>query len=112
MFSNLVGEKRKFRNLIDGNWCNSKSNEFIEIKSPINNEVVGLVPAMTKEEIDEVIAVAVNSKTKWKDTPINERAEILYKAAKLILAIFIDSDVRYSFQYDYDPKPCRESSRP
>lgn len=84
MFSNLVGEKRKFRNLIDGNWCNSKSNEFIEIKSPINNDVVGLVPAMTKEEIDEVIAVAVNSKTKWKDTPINERAEILYKAANIL----------------------------
>ena len=84
MFSNLVGEKRRFRNLIDGNWCNSKSNEFIEIKSPINKDVVGLVPAMTKEEIDEVIAVAVNSKTKWKDTPINERAEILYKAADIL----------------------------
>ena len=84
MFINLIGQERKFRNLINGQWCDSKSGNFIEIKSPINNDVVGLVPAMTKEEIDEVIAVAVNSKTKWKDTPINERAEILYKAADIL----------------------------
>ena len=48
MFSNLVGEERKFRNLINGQWCNSKSEKFIEIKSPINEEIVGRVPAMTK----------------------------------------------------------------
>ena len=29
--------------------------KFIEIRSPINEEVVGRVPAMTKEEVDETI---------------------------------------------------------
>ena len=53
MFSNLVGKERKFRNLINGQWCNSKSKEFIEIRSPINQEIVGRVPAMTREEVDE-----------------------------------------------------------
>lgn len=84
MFSNLIGEERKFRNLINGQWCNSKSEEFIEIKSPIDEKVVGRVPAMTKDEVDEVIKVAVNSKDKWKETPINERAKILYRAADIL----------------------------
>lgn len=43
MFSNLFGEKRIFRNLINRQWCNSKSEKFIEIKSPIDGEVVGRV---------------------------------------------------------------------
>ena len=94
MFSNLVGEERKFRNLINGQWCNSKSKEFIEIRSPINQEIVGKVPAMTREEVDEVIQIAVNAREKWKETPINERARILYKAADLLQERIVDlSDI-------------------
>lgn len=84
MFSGLIGKERKFRNLINGQWCNSKSEKFIEIKSPVNEKTVGKVPAMTKEEVDEVIEVAVRAKEKWRDTPINERAKILYKAADIL----------------------------
>ena len=40
-----------------------------------------------------------------------QRIARIYKPIKLIFAIFIVS-IRYSFQYDYDPKPCRESSHP
>ena len=94
MFSNLVGEERKFRNLINGQWRNSKSEKFIEIRSPINEEVVGRVPAMTKEEVDEVIKVAVNAKEKWRETPINERAKILYRAADILQERIVDlSDI-------------------
>lgn len=84
MFSNLVGQERKFRNLINGQWCNSKSEEFIEIKSPTNGSIVGKVPSMSKEEVDEVIKYAVEAKEKWKNTPINERAKILYRAADIL----------------------------
>lgn len=84
MFSNLVGQERKFRNLINGQWCNSKSEEFIEIKSPTNGSIVGKVPSMSKEEVDEVIKYAVEAKEKWKNTPINERAQILYRAADIL----------------------------
>lgn len=84
MFSNLVGEERRFRNLINGQWRNSKSEKFIEIKSPIDGEVVGKVPAMIVDEVDEAIKFAVNSKYKWRETPINERAKILYRAADIL----------------------------
>lgn len=84
MFSGLIGKERKFRNLINGKWCDSKSGNFIEIKSPINGEIVGKVPAMTKEEVDEVITVAQEAKVTWREVPVYEKAKILYKAADIL----------------------------
>ena len=84
MFSGLIGKERKFRNLINGKWCDSKSGNFIEIKSPINGEIVGKVPAMTKEEVDEVITVAQEAKVTWREVPVYEKAKILYKSADIL----------------------------
>lgn len=84
MFSNLIGQERKFRNLINGQWCDSKSGNFIEIKSPINGEIVGRVPAMTKEEVNEVVIAAQKAHSEWKNMPVNEKAKILYKAADIL----------------------------
>lgn len=85
MFSGLVGQERKFRNLIDGKWCDSNSANYIEIKSPIDGKIVGKVPAMTTEEVDKVIKIASCAQKKWSKVPINERAKILYKAADMLL---------------------------
>lgn len=84
MFSELVDQERKFRNLINGQWRNSNSGEFIEIKSPIDNNTVGRVPAMSKEEVNEVILIAQNAQAMWKEVPVNEKAKILYKAADIL----------------------------
>lgn len=82
MFSNLVGEERKFRNLINGKWCGSEN--FIEIYCPVDGQLVGKVPAMTKEEVDFVVKVARHAQSKWRDVPISERAKVLYKAADIL----------------------------
>lgn len=82
MFSNLVGEERKFRNLINGKWCGSEN--FIEIHCPVDGQLVGKVPAMTKEEVDSVVKVARGAQGKWRDVPISERARVLYRAADIL----------------------------
>lgn len=84
MFSGLIGQERKFRNLIDGKWRDSNNGNFIEIKSPIDGDIVGRVPSMTKEEVDKVIMAAQKATAVWKDVPIYEKAEILYKAADIL----------------------------
>lgn len=63
-----------------------KNNEkYIEIKSPIDGLVLGTVPAYSKEEVDLEIQKAKNSFPSWRDTPLSERADILYKAANILL---------------------------
>jgi glyceraldehyde-3-phosphate dehydrogenase (NADP+) len=40
---------------------------------------------MTKEEVDFVFESSKAAQLKWKNVPVNERAEILYKAADILL---------------------------
>ncbi|MDV4152254.1 NADP-dependent glyceraldehyde-3-phosphate dehydrogenase [Clostridium sp. AL.422] len=85
MFNCIRGEELTFKNLVDGKWITSDSNKFIEIYSPIGNCVVGKVPAMTREEVDFAISNAKEAQKPWKNVPVNKRAEILYKAADLLI---------------------------
>jgi aldehyde dehydrogenase len=70
---------------VNGEWVTSNSNKYIEIYSPIGNCLVGKVPAMTKEEVDFAIKNAKETQISWKNVPVNKRAEILYKAADLLI---------------------------
>ncbi len=62
----------------------NESNK-IQIKSPIDDSLVGAVKAMSKEDADKAIAKAKEAFSSWKNTPLNQRTEILYKAADLLL---------------------------
>ena len=85
MFSCIRGDELTFKNLVNGEWVTSNSNKYIEIYSPIGNCLVGKVPAMTKEEVDFAIKNAKETQISWKNVPVNKRAEILYKAADLLI---------------------------
>lgn len=85
MFNCIKCENNVFKNLINGEWVGSKENNYIEIYSPLDNSLVGKVPAMTKEEVDNVIKVAKEAQRDWSKVPMSERAEILYKAADILL---------------------------
>lgn len=85
MFNCIKSENNVFKNLINGQWVSSKEDNFIEINSPIDNSIVGKIPAMAKEEVDFVISTAKSAQKHWSKVPINERAEILYKAADILV---------------------------
>lgn len=83
MFNDIKVNKR-YKNLINGEWKESESGNFIEIKSPIDDSLLGEVPAMTRAEVDEAIEAARIAQKEWRNVPTNERAKILYKAADLL----------------------------
>lgn len=85
MFSVTNDANKNFKNLVNGNWVSSESNNFIDIESPIDNSLVGRVPAMTKDEVDFIIKSAKEAQKEWENVTLNERAEILYKAADLLV---------------------------
>ena len=85
MFSVTNDANKNFKNLVNGKWVFSESNNFIDIKSPIDNSLVGRVPAMTKDEADFIIKSSKEAQKKWENVTLNERAEILYKAADLLV---------------------------
>ena len=62
-----------------------KEKRYIEIKSPLNGEVIGSVPAMSQQDVDETIARSKNALKEWKKVPLYERADMLYRCAQLLM---------------------------
>lgn len=65
-------------------WVDSKSGKTTEVRSPIDNSVVGLTQIVTHEEVDEVFARARQAQTAWEAVPMHERIKIVHLAADWI----------------------------
>ncbi|UFU00060.1 NADP-dependent glyceraldehyde-3-phosphate dehydrogenase [Radiobacillus kanasensis] len=60
-------------------------SETIKIKSPVNGEEIGEIQSLSKDQIDVIIDKAQVVQKAWAKTPVNQRADLLYKWADLLL---------------------------
>jgi glyceraldehyde-3-phosphate dehydrogenase (NADP+) len=60
-------------------------NRTIDIYSPLTDEVIGKVKAMSKDEVDEAIQKSREALPEWRLKSTAERMEYLYKASELLL---------------------------
>src|ERR1700688_1681271 len=75
-----------FKNFINGEWVEARSGKAIENRNPANTgELVGMFPASTEEDVNLAIDAAKGAYDKWRLTPAPKRAEILYRAAEILL---------------------------
>ncbi|MBI1911783.1 MAG: aldehyde dehydrogenase family protein [Deltaproteobacteria bacterium] len=73
------------KNLINGKWVESASGKTLNSINPANiDEVVGVVPASSRPDVDKAVEAARNAFEKWRLTPAPKRGEILFRAAELI----------------------------
>lgn len=75
-------QDKTYKNLFNGDWVTSKNT--IDIFSPVDNSLVGKIPAMSKDEVNTVIANSKVSQKVWADMAISSRASILHKCAALL----------------------------
>lgn len=73
-----------YKNLYNGEWIES-INPPIDIISPVDNKLFGKIQSMNEKEVNAAIANAKLSQIAWGETPVNERASILHKAAEILL---------------------------
>jgi len=81
----IMKEGINYRYYLNGQWQKSSSEKLIPIYNPYNNELIGNIQACTKKEVDELIKIAHENINCWEDIPLNKRADILNKAADLML---------------------------
>lgn len=62
-------------------WKESTGGKTVEVRSPIDDSVVGLLQIVTTQEIDGVMAVSKISQSAWEATPLNQRVKIMHLAA-------------------------------
>ena len=70
--------------LINGQFVQSNTDEWIDITDPATQEVIAKVPQTTDDEINQAVAAAKKAFQTWRKTPITTRARIFLKYQALI----------------------------
>jgi len=77
---------RMFKNFINGEWVESRSGKAYENRNPANtDELVGMFVSSTEEDVNAAVDAATEAYKTWRLVPAPKRAEILFRAAELLL---------------------------
>lgn len=63
---------------------NGNNSATIEVSNPFTGEVIGTVPSLSKEDVNEAVAYSHDAQTAWAAKTAQERSELLQKWADLI----------------------------
>ena len=69
---------------IKDGWQDASDGATIDVTNPFNGEVIGTVPSLTKQDVDEAVAYSHKAQVSWAAKTAKERAELLQKWADLI----------------------------
>ncbi len=75
-----------YQNFIDGKWVDALGGETFENRNPADwEEVIGVFPKSTKEDVDRAVESAVAAQKEWRTVPVPIRGAIMKKAADLLV---------------------------
>jgi len=81
-----TGNPRLYKNFINGEWRDSGSGQTRENRNPANTaEVIGVFTASDSKDVDAAVDAARQAYKTWRLVPAPKRAEILYRAAELLV---------------------------
>ncbi|GIM30324.1 NADP-dependent glyceraldehyde-3-phosphate dehydrogenase [Clostridium polyendosporum] len=83
MFSKIKKDEL-YQNVYNGIWGGIKTDENIPIYAPLDNSFIGYIQKYSKNDVDRTIDNSKKTQVAWSETPINERAAILHKAATIL----------------------------
>src|SRR5690348_2966563 len=75
-----------YRNFIDGEWVEASTGETFENRNPADTrDVVGIFQKSGKADVDAAVDAAKRAFRKWRLVPAPRRAEIVYRAAEMLM---------------------------
>src|SRR4051812_37647505 len=70
-------------NFIGGRWVKARTTNFFDVHNPAVGDVIGRTPLSTSDDVDAAVQAATQAFPAWRDTPVNARAQVLYKFKQL-----------------------------
>src|SRR5256714_6080542 len=67
------------KSFIGGQFRDSRAEKTDPIPNPATGETIASLPHSTKEEIDEAVAAAKKAFPAWSETPVPERAQVMFR---------------------------------
>jgi malonate-semialdehyde dehydrogenase (acetylating)/methylmalonate-semialdehyde dehydrogenase len=71
-------------NYVGGSWKRSASGAYGEVRNPAKGEVIARVPMSAAGEVDEAVRVAAEAFPAWRDTPVVDRIQHLFRLKVLL----------------------------
>src|SRR5229473_775738 len=71
-------------NFIGGRWVKSRATDFFDVHKPAVGDVIGRTPLSTSGGVDAAVLAATQAFPAWRDTPVNARAQVLYRFKALL----------------------------
>ncbi len=84
MFSCIFNDGNIYKCLINGEWVTSSSGKRSSIFSPVDGSLVGEVQAASRDDVNHAIQTAHEAQAAWAQRSVNERADIIHRAADLL----------------------------
>src|SRR5258707_10446020 len=77
---------RVFKNFIDGEWVEAQVEQSFEDRNHGDNrEVVGIFQLSNKADVDAAVDAAKRAFAKWRLVPAPRRAEMVFRAAEILI---------------------------
>src|SRR5438046_7252046 len=70
-------------NFIGGRLVKAQATDFFDVHNPAVGDVIGRTPLSTAADVDAAVKAAAEAFPGWRDTPVNTRAQYLYKFKQL-----------------------------
>jgi len=70
---------RTLDNFIGGRWVKSHATDFYDVHNPAVGQVIGRTPLSTAADVDAAVQAAARAFPAWRETPVNARAQVLFK---------------------------------
>ncbi|OHE66649.1 MAG: methylmalonate-semialdehyde dehydrogenase (acylating) [Treponema sp. GWB1_62_6] len=74
----------KLKYCVDGEWKESETGKFMDIRNPSTGEKMAGTPCCTMDEVNSAIEAASAAYPTWSATPVIKRVQVLYKFRDLI----------------------------
>ena len=74
----------KLQNFIDGEWIDSKTQEYVEIRNPARDTLLCVAPMASQDEVDAAVKAAQDAYQSWRNTPPVARARYLHRLIALL----------------------------
>jgi alpha-ketoglutaric semialdehyde dehydrogenase len=75
-----------YKNFIDGEWVEASTGETFENHNPADTrDIVGIFQKSGKADVENAIEAAKRAFTKWRLVPAPKRAEIVFRAAEILI---------------------------
>ena len=66
-------------NFIGGRWVKAQTSAYFDVHNPAIGDVIGRTPLSTAADVDAAVRAATVAFPGWRDTPVNARAQVLYR---------------------------------